>query len=135
MLFLNLCLSAWAQTESLLMPDGAYGTTVKAGLAPGEIRTYYLNAEQGQQLTARLECPESAAYLLITDNAGQSLLETLPESTQVRSLDIIFPRTGRYKIAVGGGEGQCSYLLEVTLDWPEGSRPEEPAKTQGSSEG
>ena len=121
LLTLMSCLPALAQQDTLLMPDGAYAATIKAGLAPGETRIYYLKAEQGQQLTAKLESAENNGYLTISDSAGQSLLSDLPESTQVQTLDIVLPSAGKYTLAVGAREGQCSYTLEVTLAEPSSS--------------
>jgi hypothetical protein len=125
LLMILLSAAVSAQEESLLMPEGAYGTTVKAGLAPGETRTYYLNAEKGQQFTAKLVSVEDKGYLLITDSEGQSLLDDLPNSAQVRNLNLILPSSGKYTLQVASQEdGHCSYLLEVTLDDPAMPIPE-----------
>lgn len=113
-----LSASASAQDGSDLMADGAYSATVKAGLAPGETRIYRLSGERGQQLTARLVSQEDNGYLVLTDSEGQPLLFDPPNSTQVRNLDLILPRSGEYTLEVAASEGSCSYLLEVTLDQP-----------------
>ena len=109
--------------EVLLMEEGAYGTTVKGGLAAGETRIYTLLAKKGQQFKARLVSLEDNGFLVITDDDGRSLLENLPKSARVRNLDIILPRTGKYKLAVAASKGQCAYLLEITLDDPVESAP------------
>jgi hypothetical protein len=109
--------------ETLLMEEGAYGTTVKGGLAPGETRVYTLLAKKGQQFKARLISLEDNGFLVITDDHGRSLLENLPNSARVRNLDIILPRTGKYRLAVSASKGQCAYLLEITLDDPAEAAP------------
>ncbi len=104
--------------ESLLMEEGAYGTTVQGGLADGERRAYYLMAEKGQQLKARLVSLEDNGFLVVTDSEGRSLLENLPKSARVRNLDVVLPRSGKYRLEVAASKGQCAYLLEVSLDDP-----------------
>jgi hypothetical protein len=118
--------SAQEADETLLMPEGAYGTTVQGGLAAGETRTYFLEAKKGQQFTAKLVSLEDNGYLVITDSAGNSLLENLPKSARVRNLDIILPRSGKYMLEVAAHKGQCAYLLEVTLDDPPEPAPPQP---------
>lgn len=112
--------------ETLLMETGAYGTTVQGGLAVGETRVYYLEAKKGQQFTARLVSLEDNGFLIITDSEGRSLLENLPASARVRNLDILLPRSGKYRLEVAASKGQCSYLLEVTLDDPPAPAPKPP---------
>lgn len=117
-LVLSLALPLFAQGADPLMPEGAYSTTVKAGLAAGETRTYYLNAVKGQQLTVRLVSPGDSGCLKLSDSEGVSLPDDVPASVQIRSLDLIVPRSGIYSLEVSASSGALSYLLEVTLDDP-----------------
>lgn len=128
LLFFMLNTAALAQEvrETLLLEEGAYGTTVQGGLTDGEKRIYYLLAEKGQQLKARLISLEDNGFLLLTDGNGQTLLDNLPQSARVRNLDILLPRSGKYRLEVATSKGQCSYLLEVTLDDPPEPTPKEP---------
>jgi hypothetical protein len=122
LLLLTATVSAQEGKEVLLLDEGAYGTTVKGGLAPGETRTYYLSAKKGQQFRASLISLEDNGYLIVTDSQGRPLLEDLPASARVRNLDVILPHSGKYKLEIAA-KGQCSYLLEVTLDDPPGPAP------------
>lgn len=122
LLLLTASASAQEKDEVILLSDGAYSTTVKGGLRPGETRTYYVSAKKGQQFTANLISLEDNAHLVITDGRGAPLLENLPESARVRNLDIILPRSGKFKLEIAA-KGQCSYLLEVTLDDPPAPAP------------
>lgn len=112
--------------ELLLLPEGAYGTTVQGGLASGETRTYFLVAEKGQQFRAKLVSLEDNGFLVITDGEGRALLDNLPKSARVRNLDIVLPRSGKYRLEVAASKGPCAYLLEVTLDDPPEPAPREP---------
>lgn len=123
---LNSIALAQEQRETLLLEEGAYGTTVQGGLADGETRIYYLKAEKGQQLRAKLISLEDNGFLILTDGAGHSLLENLPQSARVRNLDILLPRSGKYRLEVAASKGQCAYLLEVTLDDAPEPAPKEP---------
>lgn len=126
-LLLLLCSGVSAQEPSLLIEDGAYGATVKGGLAAGESRVFYLSAEEGQKLTASLVSVEDSGYLVLIDADGKALLEDLPDPAIVRNLDLILPRSGKYILEVAAGKGGCSYVLEVTLGDPPGQAPGEPA--------
>lgn len=109
-----------------LLPDGAYGTTIQGGVTDKETRSYTLTGKKGQQFRASLVSLDDNGYLTITDGQGQSLLEGMPKTAKVRNLDIVLPRTGKYKLTVASSKGQCSYLLEVTLDDPPEDSPPEP---------
>ncbi len=118
LLFVCLTLTVQAEggKEAPLLPDGAYGTTVQGGLREGETRTYHLTGQKGQQFRASVVSLDDNAYLTITDNQGHSLLDGMPKTAKVRNLDILLPRSGKYKLTVASSKGQSSYLLEVTLD-------------------
>jgi hypothetical protein len=118
LLLLALDCRAQEARETLLLEEGAYGTTVQGGLAEGETRVYTLIARKGQQFKASLVSLADNGFLVITDSQGQSLLDNLPKSARVRNLDIILPRSGKYRLAVSASKGACAYLLEVTLDDP-----------------
>ena len=109
--------------EAPLLPDGAYGTTIQGGVTENETRTYYLTGQKGQQFRASLVSLDDNGYLVITDNQGHSLLEGMPKTAKVRNLDIVLPRSGKYILTVASSKGQCSYLLEVTLDDPPEEKP------------
>ncbi len=121
-ILLFVCLSLAVQAERVreapLLPDGAYGTTVQGGLRDGETRAYYLSGQKGQQFRASVVSLDDNAYLTILDSQGHSLLEGMPKTAKVRNLDILLPRSGKYKLTVASSKGKCSYLLEVTLDDP-----------------
>lgn len=104
--------------EVFLLDEGAYGTLVQGGLAPGEIRTYYVSAQKGQQLRASLVSGKDNAFLTLADSHGVSLLSSLPKGTKVRNLDLILPKTGKYRLQISSFKGPSSYVLEVTLDDP-----------------
>lgn len=123
MVVLTATASAQEIKETLLLEQGAYGTTVQGGLAPGETRTYYFVATKGQQLKARLVTLEDNGYLVVTDEQGRPLLDNLPKSARVRNLDLVLPRSGKYRVAVAASKGPCAYLLEVSLDDPPEPRP------------
>ena len=126
LVMLTATASAQEVKETLLLEEGAYGTTVQGGLAPGETRTYYLMAKKGQQLTARLVTLEDNGFLIVTDGQGHPLLDNLPKSARVRNLDVVLPRSGKYRLGVAATKGHCAYLLEVTLGDPSESPPKEP---------
>ncbi len=106
------------QTEALLLHDGAYGTTVQGGIDVGESRIYYLIAKKGQQFRAHLVSLDDNGFLKFSDSKGKSLLPQLPKTARIRDLDLVLPRDGKYRLEIASREGQCSYLLEVTLDDP-----------------
>ncbi len=119
-ILLFVCLTAGAGAKEIkeapLLPDGAYGTTIQGGVTDNETRTYFLTGQKGQQFRASLVSLDDNGYLTITDSQGHSLLDGMPKTARVRNLDIVLPRTGKYILTVASSKGQCSYLLEVTLD-------------------
>lgn len=121
--FLTAVAGAKEVKEAPLLPDGAYGTTIQGGVTDKETRTYYLTGQKGQQFRASLVSLDDNGYLTITDSQGHSMLEGMPKTARVRNLDILLPRTGKYILTVASAKGQCSYLLEVTLDDPPEDKP------------
>ncbi len=119
LLVLLLSTAAWSDTDRLfLLSEGSYGATVKGGLDETEMRSYYLEGKKGQHFRAHLTTLEDNGYLLIFDDQGRSLMRDLPESVKIKRLDLVLPHSGEFLLQVASKQGDCSYMLEVTLDDP-----------------
>ncbi len=83
-------------------------------LSAANLDTYVLGAKSGQRMTVKVTALENNAAFQIKGPDGD-YLEGAGEMDDATNLTVTLPRSGDYRIIVGGTRGNASYKLTVSI--------------------
>lgn len=94
---------------------GATSAVVEGAVVRGERAVYLAHARAGQRMRVRVTSPENNAVFQLR---GPRRVGTLPgagETDDARDWSGVLPRSGDYRIVVGGTRGNAGYRLRVEI--------------------
>lgn len=108
---------AWAGTSAVLQVEpGAAGALVTGAVVRGERDVYRLAAKAGQSLTVELvSVEENAAFQIYLPGKGNKTLPGAGDTDDAAKWNGVLPKTGTYRIVVGGTRGNAEYTLRVDV--------------------
>lgn len=116
-LLLVLTLGAAAQDapRRIRFARGGSSATVEGAVVRGERAVYLLRARAGQQMRVRVASPENNAVFQLHSPGGGGTLPGAGETDDATTWSGALPRSGDYRIVVGGTRGNASYSLHVAI--------------------
>jgi hypothetical protein len=106
--------SADGITKRIKFVKGKNTATVSGALLRGDLDTYIVDAKEGQMMRVKITSPEKNAVFQIKDANGEYLKDA-GEEDAATDLTSNLPKTGDYKIIVGGTRGNASYRMTVSI--------------------
>ena len=97
---------------------GGSSATVEGAVVRGERAVYLVGARAGQQMRVRVASPENNAVFQLHAPGGRGTLPGAGEADDATAWSGALPRTGDYRIVVGGTRGNASYSLHVAIRQP-----------------
>ena len=88
---------------------GANSATIENAVVRGTRDTYLLNARAGQKMTLSISSVEKNAVFDIIAPNQRAI------SREATSGSFILPKTGDYRVIVGGTRGNATYKLQVSI--------------------
>lgn len=101
-------------TKRVKFAKGKSSVTLSNAVIRGDLDTYILGAKTGQQMTVRVTALEDNAAFQIEGPNGE-YLEGAGEMDDATNVTVRLPRTGDYRIIVGGTRGNATYKLTVSI--------------------
>jgi hypothetical protein len=116
-LLVALTLGATAQEtpQRIRFARGSSSAAVEGAVLRGERAVYLVGARAGQQMRVRVTSPEENAVFQLHAPGKGGTLRGAGETDDATAWSGALPRTGDYRIVVGGTRGNASYTLHVTI--------------------
>ena len=112
LLILALFLAAGAEgiKQNVRFAPGKDSATVNGAVIRGDRDLYFLGASGGQTMTVTITALENNAAFQVYDTSGRPLADD--DATKWEGK---LPRTGTYRVEVGGTRGNASYKVTFTI--------------------
>jgi hypothetical protein len=116
-LLLAVTLGAAAQDtpRRIRFARGSSSAAVEGAVLRGERAVYLVGARAGQQMRVRVASPEENAVFQLHAPGRGGTLRGAGETDDATAWSGALPRTGDYRIVVGGTRGNASYTLHVAI--------------------
>lgn len=113
---LTLAVHATEFENPVAFAPGKNAATIKGDVARGDRDIYLLRARAGQQMTVQLSALEhNAAFSVFAPKAKIPVAGT-EEENSLTAWNGTLPRSGEYRIVVGGTRGNASYRLQIRIE-------------------
>ncbi len=114
---LALALGAAAQdtTRRIRFARGSSSAVVEGAVPRGERAVYLVGARAGQQMRVRVVSPENNAVFQLHSPPKGAALRGAGETDDATAWSGTLPRSGDYRVVVGGTRGNASYTLHVAI--------------------
>lgn len=94
---------------------GSSSAMVRGAVVRGERAVYLVRARAGQRMRVRVASPEDNAIFQLYAPGGGGALPGAGEAADARAWSGVLPRSGDYRVVVGGTRGNASYTLRVAI--------------------
>ncbi|MEW5928477.1 MAG: hypothetical protein AB1941_13495 [Gemmatimonadota bacterium] len=94
---------------------GATSAVVEGAVVRGERAVYLARARAGQRMNVRVTSPEDNAVFQLRGPGGVGTLPGAGETDDATAWSGVLPRSGDYRIVVGGTRGNAGYTLRVEI--------------------
>lgn len=119
LLLLLLALALGAATQQtprrIRFARGASSAAVEGAVLRGERSVYLVGARAGQRMRVRVTSPEHNAVFQLHGPGRVGTLRGAGEADDAVAWSGALPRSGDYRIVVGGTRGNASYVLHVAI--------------------
>lgn len=105
-------------TRRIRFARGASSAVVEGAVLRGERAVYLVGARAGQQMRVRVVSPEENAVFQLHSPPRGATLRGAGETDDAKAWSGTLPRTGDYRIVVGGTRGNAEYRLHVEIRQP-----------------
>jgi hypothetical protein len=114
----SLGAAAQDSAKRIRFARGSSSAGVEGAVLRGERAVYLVGARGGQQMRVRVVSPENNAVFQIHSPPGGAALPGAGETDDATAWSGTLPRSGDYRIVVGGTRGNASYSLHVEIRTP-----------------
>jgi hypothetical protein len=94
---------------------GTTSATVEGAVVRGERAVYLVGARAGQRMHVRVTSPENNAVFQLRGPGRAGTLPGAGETDDATAWSGVLPRSGDYRIVVGGTRGNAGYRLRVEI--------------------
>lgn len=94
---------------------GATSAVVEGAVLRGERATYLARARAGQRMRVQVTSPEDNAVFQLHGPGRAGTLPGAGETDDATAWSGVLPRSGDYRIVVGGTRGNAGYRLRVEI--------------------
>ena len=101
-------------TKRVKFAKGKSSITLSNAVIRGDQDTYILGARSGQRMTVKVTALEDNAAFQIKGPDGE-FLDGAGEMDDATNVTVTLPRSGDYRIIVGGTRGNTTYKLTVSI--------------------
>lgn len=101
-------------TKRIRFARGKSSVTLSNSVVRGDRDTYILSAKAGQRMTVSVTALENNAAFQI-EGPGGEFVEGAGELDDATRVAVTLPKTGDYRIIVGGTRGNASYKLTISI--------------------
>ena len=106
-------------TRRIRFARGATSATVEGAVVRGERAAYLVGARAGQRMRVRVASPERNAVFQLHGPGKVGALPGAGETDDATAWSGVLPRSGDYRIVVGGTRGNAEYRLRVEIRQPQ----------------
>lgn len=94
---------------------GAISAVVEGAVVRGERAVYLAGARAGQRMRVQVTSPENNAVFQLRGPGGVGMLPGAGEGDDATAWSGVLPRSGDYRVVVGGTRGNAEYRLRVEI--------------------